>query len=300
MSYNIENHSKFPSEFYIPEVPYIVSSDVNPKLNEDFSGYSWLYNSQNILVNISGQWNSQSESIISSFIKNDENNTYTGNCNLTIFDDITGNTCKLFGSIIFYPDYVSAGCYGYLTGYLSNDEFNADILVDAYCHGTVISSAITNEYFLSSLTGTCMEIKDTLSTSQYQQYVISTKNNNMLGRKTLSYNNPLFNIGLDKRPLNMDSSQRFMEERWRIEEIINDGLPPTGYLLKSNKSSYSLNSKLNSKLNFQLSDNINISPKLLSSYYVIVTNKTDNNVINGLKIVTSADDVNSILLRTSK
>ena len=295
MSYNIENHSKFPSEFYIPEVPYIVSSDVNPELNEDFSGYSWLYNSQNILVNISKQWNSQSESIISSFILNDENNTYTGNCNLTISDDKTGNTGKLSGSIIFYPDYVSAGCYGYLTGYLSNDEFNADILVDAYCHGTVIS-ANTNEYFLGSLSGTCMEIKDTLSISQYQQYVISTKNNNMLGRKTLSYNNPLFNIGLDKRPLNMDSSQRFMEERWRIEEIINDGLPPTGYLLKSNKISY----PLNSKLNFQLSDNINISPKLLSSYYVIVTNKTDNNVINGLKIVSSANVVSSILLRTAK
>lgn len=69
LSYNIETYQIEPSEFYVPLVPNLVSSQVDVA----FEGFGWLYGVEDVLADIFMQWTAEN-SLINNFVLSDENN----------------------------------------------------------------------------------------------------------------------------------------------------------------------------------------------------------------------------------
>lgn len=160
VSYHIETKQQEMPEFYTPEVPYIVSGE-----SDNFSGYGWLYNTENILADINEDYSESRYSPISSFQRNkdtDGNIFYYSSVMIPITCNYTGVSGILSGTLeynsVTHKDYI---CYGYMSGYLCHiNNMNKQILVDAYCTGKMESNeGITNSYYLKTLSRNMRRIK---------------------------------------------------------------------------------------------------------------------------------------------
>lgn len=153
VSYRIETKQQETPEFYTPEVPYIVES-----ISANYSGYGWLYNTENILADINASY-SQSISPISSFNRLSE--LYYYSTEIPITCEYSGVSGVLSGTLEYNPTAGDKICHGYMSGYLCRfNDLNTRILVDAYCTGEVEKpSGVLNNYFLKTLSRNLYRVK---------------------------------------------------------------------------------------------------------------------------------------------
>jgi hypothetical protein len=158
VAYRIETKQQETPEFYTPEFPYIVES-----ISANYSGYGWLYNTENILADINESYLSQSVSPISSFNRRSGllSGLYYYSTEIPITCEYSGVSGVLSGTLEYNSNSGAKICYGYMSGYLCHlNDLNKRILVDAYCTGQVERApGLKYKYFLKTLSRNLYRVK---------------------------------------------------------------------------------------------------------------------------------------------